>query len=185
MSQNVHSVVAVLPDVEATNPQDEPTSSVYFVGAPDLKKNEMFVNSETNLLYQTNLMMDKLDDFAPCNLDVDIEKGKAEIPKSSEECVAYLKSDDSLAKVIWLTGKFMQLFMNQNPDSPKFASKDRVVPERVYDTISNRSRKYKRSQSFNSRRVVLLFSVMSSLGTIILILLTLKVKQISDGSGNL
>ncbi|KAL8472115.1 hypothetical protein ACS0TY_029368 [Phlomoides rotata] len=188
-SQNVHSVVAVLPDVEATNPQDEPTSSVYFVGAPDLKKNEMFVNSETNLMYQTKLMMDKLDDFAPCNLDVDIEKGKAEIPKSSEECVAYLKSDDSLAralqKVIWLTGKFMQLFMNQNPDSPKFASKDRVVPERVYDTISNRSRKYKRSQSFNSRRVVLLFSVMSSLGTIILILLTLKVKQISDGSGNL
>lgn len=87
----------VSPDEEATNPQDDPTPTVYLVGTPDLMKNEMCVNSETNLLYQTNLMMDKLDDFAPCNLYVDIEKGKAEIPKSSEECIAYLKSDDSLA----------------------------------------------------------------------------------------
>ncbi|KAL6523681.1 hypothetical protein OROGR_017284 [Orobanche gracilis] len=83
-------------------------------------------------------------------------------------------------------GKLMQLLMNHGTELPKFTSRDRFVTERVNDMPNNRSRKFKRSASFNSRRVVLLFSVLSSMGTIVLIYLTLRVRlQISDASGNI
>lgn len=95
--QNVHSVVVVLPDGGATNPQYEREPTVCHVEVPDLMENELCLNSETNLLNQTNLMIDKVDNYALCNLNVDIEKGRAEIPICSEESIGYLKSDDSLA----------------------------------------------------------------------------------------
>ncbi|KAI3451154.1 hypothetical protein Pfo_007819 [Paulownia fortunei] len=188
--QNVHSVVMGLQDGGAANPQYEPVPNVCHVEVPNVMENEMCLNSEPNLLIHTNLKMDKVNNYSPCNLNVDIEKGKAEIPKSTEDSIGYLKPDDSLARAlqreicVQLGGRFMQFFMNQSPDLPKVTSKDRFVAERVYDMPTNRSRKYKRSTSFNSRRVVLLFSVMSSMGTIILIYLTLRVRLINDGSGN-
>ncbi|KAL2528230.1 hypothetical protein Fot_20831 [Forsythia ovata] len=113
--------------------------------------------------------MDKANSYAPCVLDVDIEKGKpeSEKPKSIGECVVNLKHDDYLT----IRGKFMQPLMNHRP-------------ERVYDAPTNRSTKYKRSVPFNSRRVALLFSVLSSVGTMILIYLTLRLRPIGDVSGN-
>ncbi|KAI3462070.1 hypothetical protein Pfo_018733 [Paulownia fortunei] len=187
--QNVHSIV-VLTEGETTNLQYVPPSNISYLEVPNLMKSQMCLNSEPNLQNHTNLEVDKVNNYAPCILDVDIEKGKAEIPKFNEESVANLKSDDSLARALQreiclqIGGKFMQLLMNHGTELPKFTSRDKIVAERVYDTPTNRSRKYKRSPSFNSRRVVLLFSVLSSMGTIILIYLTLRVRQISDGSGN-
>ncbi|KAL0287113.1 UNVERIFIED_CONTAM: hypothetical protein Sangu_2706100 [Sesamum angustifolium] len=110
--------------------------------------------------------MDKAQKNAPCNLDADIEKGKTEILKSKEESIGHLKCDDSFARSLqWeiflqFGGKLMQFLMNHIPELPKVTSKDRYAAERVYDVPANRSRKYKRSPSFNSRRVVLVFSVM-------------------------
>ncbi|KAH6760157.1 hypothetical protein C2S51_017106 [Perilla frutescens var. frutescens] len=186
-SQNAHSVVVVLPDGGTIDPQYESVPTVGIVEVPDQLKKDTCLNTET----KTYLMMDRVDNCAPCNSNVDIEKGTVEIPKLSEESIGCLKSDDSLAralqKVIWLqlSGIFMQMFTHQSADLPKVSSKDRFVAERAYDTTTNRSRKYKRSPSFNasfnSRRVLLLFSVVSSMGTIILIYLTLRVKQISEG----
>ncbi|XP_057783818.1 uncharacterized protein LOC131001435 isoform X2 [Salvia miltiorrhiza] len=191
MCQNAHSVVVVFPNGATINPQCESVKAVGLVEVPDLLEKETSLNSETNLLNRTYQMLDRVDNYAPCNLNVDIEKGMPEIPKSSEESIGCLKSDDSLStvlqKVIWLqlTGIFMNLFVQQSHDLPMVSSKDRYLAERVYDTPTNRSRKFKRSPSFNSRRVVLLFSVVSSMGTIILIYLTLRVRQISDGSGTI
>ncbi|KAL2528027.1 hypothetical protein Fot_20628 [Forsythia ovata] len=104
--------------------------------------------------------MDKANSYAPCVLDVDIEKGKpeSEKPKSIGECVVNLKHDDYLTQtalqrefltefISQIRGKFMQPLMNHRP-------------ERVYDAPTNRSTKYKRSVPFNSRRVALLFSVL-------------------------
>ncbi|KAL2504558.1 hypothetical protein Adt_20179 [Abeliophyllum distichum] len=124
--------------------------------------------------------MDKANSYAPCILDVDIEKGKpeSEKPKSIGECVVNLKHDDYLTRefltelISQIRGKFMQPLMNHRP-------------EIVYDTPTNRSRKYKRSVPFNSRRVALLFSVLSSVGTMILIYLTLRLRPIGDVSGNI
>ncbi|KAK4383121.1 hypothetical protein Sango_2806900 [Sesamum angolense] len=165
-SHNVHSVVVVLPDGGATNLQCELVQNVCSVEVPNVMKNEICLNTESSLLNHTNLKVDKAQKNAPCNLDVDIEKGKTQIPKSNEESIGHLKCDDSFARSLqWeiflqFGGKLMQFLMNHIPELPKVTSKDRYTAERVYDVPANRSRKYKRSPSFNSRRVVLLFSVM-------------------------
>ncbi|XP_051117792.1 uncharacterized protein LOC127242332 isoform X2 [Andrographis paniculata] len=177
--QTAHSIVVMTDEGGIRHPCE-----------PGLMKGESCLNSEPNIPAHTNLKVDKANNYA-CILDINAEKGKAEISKSIEESATCLKSDDSLGRVfqreIWLQmgGKFTQLLMNHTTDLPKFISRDKFVAERVHDTLSSRSRKYKRSASFNSRRVVLLFSVLSSMGTIILIYLTLRVKQIADRSGNL
>ncbi|XP_016494887.1 uncharacterized protein LOC107814071 isoform X4 [Nicotiana tabacum] len=80
-------------------------------------------------------------------------------------------------------GKLIQFLMNHNFELPKFTIKDKWVADKIFDTSSNRVRKYKRTASFNSRRVVLLFSVLSSVGTVILIFLTLRVRMNVNGSG--
>ncbi|KAG8373370.1 hypothetical protein BUALT_Bualt11G0017200 [Buddleja alternifolia] len=188
--QNVQSVV-VLADGDFINHQYELPSNISNVEVPNMMKSEMCLNSEPNLLNHTNLKMDKVNNNAPCILDVDIEKGTAEISKSNEEFVANLKSDDSLVRAlqreIWLqiVGKFMQLLMNHGTELPKFTSRDKLVADRVNEMPTNRFRKYKRSHSFNSRRVVLMFSILSSMGTMILIYLTLRVRQLSEGPGNI
>ncbi|PIN26770.1 hypothetical protein CDL12_00489 [Handroanthus impetiginosus] len=184
--QNVHSVMVVLPDGGATNPQYEPVPNACHMEVPNMVKKEMSLNPDPNLLSHTNMKMDKVNNHAPCNLDVDIEEGKAGNPKSTEESICYAKSDDSAREIcLQMGGKFMQFLMNHSPELPRVTSKDKFLAERVsYDGPTNRSRKYKRSASFNSRKVVLLFSFMSSMGTIILIYLTLRVRQISDWSGN-
>ncbi|KAK4411673.1 hypothetical protein Sango_0240300 [Sesamum angolense] len=180
--------IVVLPDRGTPNLQNELPLNIRYVEIPNLVKSEMCLNSEPDLQNQINLKVDKLNNYAPCLLDVDIEKGKAEIPKSNEESAVILKSDDSVAKTFQreicfqIGGKFMQLLMKHGVELPKFTSRDKFLLERFYETPTNRSRKYKRSPSFNSRRVVLLFSVLSSMGTIILIYLTLRVRQISDVS---
>ncbi|GFP84838.1 hypothetical protein PHJA_000627600 [Phtheirospermum japonicum] len=160
--QSDHCVV-VLPDGGATNMPYKPTSNISSLEVPKLMKS---VNSEPILQNQTKLEADKMNNYAPCILDVDIEKGKAELTKFNEEPVANLKSGDTSARslpreiCLQIGGKLMQLLMNHGAELPKFASRDKSVAERVHDTPTNRSRKYKRSASFNSRRVVLLFSVL-------------------------
>ncbi|KAG8383527.1 hypothetical protein BUALT_Bualt04G0022800 [Buddleja alternifolia] len=188
--QNVHTVV-VLPNGGATNPQYEPVPNVIHVEVRNLIKNKICLNSESNLLSYGDLKMGKVNKYAPSILDVDIEQGNTETPKATEETISNSNSDDSLARplqrgiCLQLGGKFMQFLMKYSPELPKVSSKDKLLAERAYDTPTSRSRKYKRSQSFNSRRVVLMFSIMSIVGTIILICLTLRVRLlISDGSGN-
>lgn len=165
---------------EATvNPQCEP--QLEFVNCAEVSnmmKTEISLNGGSNLLNHNNLKMDKANSSAPCVLNVDIEKGRPESEKSKSinESAVNLKHDDSLARelltefILWIRGKFVQPLMNHRP-------------VRVYDTPTNGSRKYKRSASFNPRRVVLLFSALSSVGTIILILLTLKMRPTGDVSG--
>lgn len=84
-------------NADSVNPQCESVKNVGLVEVPDLRKEETCLNSETNLLNQTYHMMERVDNRAPCNSNIDIEKGMAEIPNSSQESTGCLKSDDSLA----------------------------------------------------------------------------------------
>ncbi|KAG9151628.1 hypothetical protein Leryth_001947 [Lithospermum erythrorhizon] len=114
-----------------------------------------------------------------------IEMGKIESPKSNVKVGETMKMENTNTKVLQrdfsfkIGGKIMQLLMDQSLDLPKSASRDKSTGERVCDTFTNRSRKYKRSASFNSRSVVLLFSFLSIMGTMILIYLTLRVRQLT------
>ncbi|KAJ7956816.1 Adenine deaminase [Quillaja saponaria] len=74
-----------------------------------------------------------------------------------------------------VSGKPMQLLMNF------ITSRDKSVIERIHDIPNNRWRRYKRTASFDSRKIALLFSILSSLGTLVLIYLTLRVRQKGDG----
>ncbi|KAH7565725.1 hypothetical protein JRO89_XS08G0006200 [Xanthoceras sorbifolium] len=61
-----------------------------------------------------------------------------------------------------------------------FVLTDKSLTERIHDAPINRWRRYRRAASFDSRKVVILFSVLSSLGTLVLIYLTLRVRQNGD-----
>ncbi|KAL7584376.1 uncharacterized protein LOC111903851 isoform X1 [Lactuca sativa] len=121
-----------------------------------LDLDDQLMNSQTFVMK----MVENVEDpYSVCiEKDVDIEKGKSETPGINQETVGDLKNEEG-----------QMLLMNHNLILPKFSIRE-----------APRMRKYKRSSSFNSRKVLLLFSVLSSLGTIILIYLTLRVKQIGD-----
>ncbi|XP_027076540.1 uncharacterized protein [Coffea arabica] len=155
---------------------------------------EMCLDAPPKCQNYPSVKVDVMDIYESSILDTDVEKGKLEIPQSNGEVVGDSKPEDSLKYFqralqreinFHVGGKFMQLLMNNNLELPKFSPRDKCMTERVFDTPTNRSRKYKRSASFNSRRVVFLFSILSSVGTIILIYLTLRVRQIGDASANI
>ncbi|CAI9780927.1 unnamed protein product [Fraxinus pennsylvanica] len=92
-------------------------------------KSETHFNAESDFQNDSNLKMDEANNYVPCILDDDIEKGKPHNPISNDESVVNLKTDDSLVKALQreislqLGGKFMQLLMNHGPELPKFASR--------------------------------------------------------------
>ncbi|KAG9135271.1 hypothetical protein Leryth_015172 [Lithospermum erythrorhizon] len=152
---------ATLPDRQVSNPHSESQ-----LGFQTLSEDSNSVKGSVCLSSQSNAQgkMVKEACSAPSVLDVDIEKGLIESPKSAE----HMKMESTFLRAVQreislqIGGKFMQLLMNKSVDLPKFSPRDKVVGERIYDASINRSRKYKRSasfNSFNSRRIVLLFSV--------------------------
>ncbi|CAN4075682.1 unnamed protein product [Withania somnifera] len=156
----------------------------------NLAKTPISMDAQSNSRNHANLESDSADVYGSYCLAIDIDNGKYEAPKSTEEMSENVKTDDCISRMFQreisslMGGKFLQLLMNNRFELPKFASKDKCLTEKVYDTPCNRLRKYKRSTSFNSRRVVLLFSFMSCMGTIILIYLTLRVRMSGDWAAN-
>lgn len=100
----------VLPDKGTPNLQNELPLNISYVEVPTLVKSEMCLNSEPDLQNQINIKVDKLNNYAPSVLDVDIEKGKAEIPMCNEESGVILKSDDSVAVCLYILINVLCLF---------------------------------------------------------------------------
>lgn len=92
----------VLREGGSTNLQYEPPSNISYLAVPNLKTSEMCLNPEPNLQTHTNVKVDKVNNFAPCIFDIDIEKGKAEIATLTGESMANLKPDDSLAVCLFI-----------------------------------------------------------------------------------
>ncbi|XP_059308099.1 uncharacterized protein LOC132059498 isoform X1 [Lycium ferocissimum] len=182
--------VVELPDEATTGPLCESHLDMVNLSNLNLVKTPISMDAQSNGGNHANLKNDSADGYGSYCLAIDIEKPKFEGPKSTEEMSGNVKTDDCISRMFQreisslMGGKFMQLLMNNSFELPKFAWKDKCLTEKVYDTPSNRLRKYKRSASFNSRRVVLLFSFLSSVGTIILIFLTLRVRMSGDWAAN-
>lgn len=182
--------VVKLPEEGTTGPLCE--SLLDMVNQSNLKlvKAPISMDAQLNGGNHTNLKNDSADAYGSYCLAIDIDKGKFEAPKSTQEMSGKVKTDDCISSMFQreisslMGGKLMQLLMNNNFELPKFACKDKCLSEKVYDTPNNRLRKYKRSASFNSRRVVLLFSFLSCMGTIVLIYLTLRVRMSGDWAAN-
>ncbi|KAJ0789179.1 hypothetical protein HanPI659440_Chr05g0200531 [Helianthus annuus] len=142
-------------------------------------ESQLPVDEQMNSQTCINKMVESAAGYSKCSeKDVDIEKGKSGTPGINEETVGSLKNEGGQMKQISceMGGKYMQFLMNHSLILPKFSTRGEKVAE------APRMRKYKRTASFNSRKVALMFSVLSSLGTIILIYLTLRVKQMGDSS---
>ncbi|XP_057492346.1 uncharacterized protein LOC130777926 isoform X1 [Actinidia eriantha] len=184
--QDAYSI-SVSPDEGVTNMQCE--SQLALIGhleVPNTTNTQMCSGDEMNSRNHISLEMDNADAYSPCIVDMDIEKGNSGAPKTNDEAVDKLKIEGPLPKALQrqislqIGEKFMQLLMNDSFVLPKYTSRDKPMTEKVHETPNNKARKYKRSASFNSRKVVLLFSVLSIIGTMILIYLTLRVRQIGD-----
>ncbi|KAA8546814.1 hypothetical protein F0562_003262 [Nyssa sinensis] len=180
--------ISMLPGEGTTNPQCESQLALLSpFEVPNPFKSQMCLDAQLNCQNYIDLGLENADAHTKCIVNIDIEMGNSEKPETNDETVEKLKTEDPLIRVLQrqislqMGEKFMQLLMDHSLMLPKFTSKDKSTTERVHDTPNNRSRKYKRSASFNSRKIVLLFSVLSSMGTMVLIYLTLRVRQIGDG----
>lgn len=127
------------------------------------------------------------DPFPPCVVTVDIEKGATDVSKIDHETCGSIKTEISLTKPLrrqnslQTGGESIPPIMNHILMLLKFDDKEKQAMEKTHDATNNRWRKYKRPGLFDSRQIVLLFSILSSMGTILLIFLTLRVRQVSDG----
>ncbi|KAJ9561645.1 hypothetical protein OSB04_006805 [Centaurea solstitialis] len=149
-------------------------------------KSQLSLDARLSNQSYINMMVENAIAYSTCTIDVDIEKGKPETRSKEETLCNNLKNEEVMTKSLQkqisfdMGGKYMQLLMNHSLMLSKFSARDKTAAEKVVDIP--RSRKYKRAAAMNSRKVVLLFSVLSSLGTMILIYLTLRVRQIGDAS---
>ncbi|GMP26084.1 hypothetical protein CsSME_00002678 [Camellia sinensis var. sinensis] len=167
--QDAYSIL-VLPDEGTTNLQCE--SQLLFLGhseVPNSTDSQMCLDAELNCQNYVNLDIENANAYPPCLVDMDIEKGNSETAKTNDEDVEKLKIEGPLTHLqktlqrqisLQIGEKFVQLLMNDSLVSPKFPSRDKSTVEKVHETPNNRMRKYKRSASFNSRKVVVLFSVL-------------------------
>ncbi|OAY35835.1 uncharacterized protein LOC110627400 [Manihot esculenta] len=188
--QDVYSI-SMVSEEDKTDPNcTSQLAFLSFVELPVSPKKQMCLDTQLNCQNFIGFQMESADAYSPCIVDIDIEMENFEKNKSSNEAVGSIKSEGLLTGVLQrqaslkTCGRIMQLFTNHGSTLLKLLSKEKSFNERVYDTPNNRWRKCKRAASFDSRKVVLLFSILSSLGTLILIYLTLKVRQTADGFVN-
>ncbi|XP_065875098.1 uncharacterized protein [Euphorbia lathyris] len=178
---------------EADKTSSKCTSQLAFLSFVELpvSPKKMCFDSQLNCQNFIGLQMESQDAYSPCIVGIDIEAENFEKPKSDDKTNGRIKSEGlpmgALQRQVSLKtcGKLMQLLTDHSSSMLNMISKEKSFNERVYDTPNNRWRKCKRAAGFDSRKIVLLFSILSSLGTLILIYLTLKVRQSAEGYVNI
>ncbi|XP_018451161.1 uncharacterized protein LOC108822546 isoform X2 [Raphanus sativus] len=158
--------IAVLPDEGNITPHRFTLLS--FVKSLLPSKNQMLVDAQLNCQKtqnRINVLLGGTDSYQSCVVDINVEKGNG---AESDHMQKVLQRQASLS-----TGK------------DDYKCFDKAISERWHDAPTNRWRRYKRAASFDSRKIVILFSILSSVGTLILIYLTLRVRLINgDNSFN-
>ncbi|KAL8217953.1 hypothetical protein R6Q57_021326 [Mikania cordata] len=117
-------------------------------------KSQLSLDARLSNQSNINMMVENAVAYSTFIIDNDVEKGVKSEPQCNEQVLM-----KSLQKQISfdMGGKYMQLLMNHSLMLSKFSTRDRSATEKILDVP--KSRKYKRASSFNSRKVVLLFSV--------------------------
>ncbi|TYI60633.1 hypothetical protein E1A91_D10G117200v1 [Gossypium mustelinum] len=158
--QDVYSI-SVLPEEGNTSPKCTPQLTfLSLLEVPFPSKNQMRLDAKLSCRNCIDLKVDGEDAYSSCILDTNIEKELPDILTSSDEIVGNSKTESVLTKVL------------QRQSS---LNVEKSLTERVQEAPMNRWKRYKRAQSFDSRKIVFLFSILSCLGTLILIYLTLRV----------
>ncbi|XP_050208337.1 uncharacterized protein LOC126657659 [Mercurialis annua] len=189
--QDLYSI-SMLSEEDKTNPIcTSQLAFLSFVELPVSPKKQMCLDPQLKCQNFIGLQMESPDAYSPCIVDIDIEMENCEKVKAVDETIGSTKTEGLLTGVlqrqasIKTRGRLMQLLTDHSSTLMNLISKQKSFNERVHDVPNNRWRKYKRAASFDSRKVVLFFSILSSLGTLILIYLTLRVRQTADGYVNI
>ncbi|CAJ1855745.1 unnamed protein product [Sphenostylis stenocarpa] len=178
-ARDVYSI-SVLPEEGGNKNCASPLAFVSILEVPNQAKSPMCLDSPLNCQNCIDFQMKNEDVYSQCTIDIPSVNGNSVSPESYEEAVECFKTGNSPTSVLWREssfkgGKLMQSLVNvSNP-------RDKPVSEKLHDLPNNRWRRYKRAASFDSRKVALLFSILSSFGTLVLIYLTLRVRQRADG----
>ncbi|ESQ53242.1 hypothetical protein EUTSA_v10026058mg [Eutrema salsugineum] len=171
--------ISVLPDEGSTIPQcTSQFTLLSFVKALLPSKNQMLMDAQLNCQKtqnRINVLLGGTDSYQSCVVDINVEKGNGgETVTSHDEVAGSVKSESvHMQKVLQRQASLSTVFVA-----------DKAISERCHDVPTNRWRRYKRAASFDSRKIVILFSILSSVGTLILIYLTLRVRQNGDSSFN-
>ncbi|KAL1191971.1 hypothetical protein V5N11_003807 [Cardamine amara subsp. amara] len=167
--------ISVLPDLGNTSPRcTSQFTLMSFVKALLPSKNQMLLDTQLNSQRTQNcinVLMGGTDSYQCCVVDINVEKGSGETVTSHDEVVGNVKSES--------------LQMHKVLQRQASLSIDKSVSERCHEAPTNRWRKYKRAASFDSRKIVIIFSILSCVGTLILIYLTLRVKQNDEDISNI
>ncbi|KAI4345247.1 hypothetical protein L6164_012387 [Bauhinia variegata] len=174
--EDVYSI-SVLPEEDGNTNCASSLAFLSILEVPNLSKSQMYLDAHLNCENCIDFQMKSEDNYSPCIIDIPSEKDNSICPKSCEEGIENLKAGNLLTSVLWrqaslkVGGRIMQILMSLS------SLRDKSVTEKVHDMPSNRWRRYKRSASFDSRKIALLFSILSSFGTLVLIYLTLRITQ--------
>ncbi|GMH25313.1 hypothetical protein Nepgr_027156 [Nepenthes gracilis] len=177
--------ILVLTDEGITKKQSESrfSLSTYL----EVQQTQMFLDAQMSLQNSTEHGKESENTYSPCSVNADIEKGTPGTFKINEETGGSVKTEIALTKALrrqnslQTGGKYVPPLMNHILMLLNFDPKDKAAMEKAHDSPNNKWRKYKRAASFDSRQIVLLFSILSSMGTIVLIYLTLRARQAGDG----
>ncbi|KAF8109603.1 hypothetical protein N665_0094s0069 [Sinapis alba] len=165
--------ISVLPDEGNTIPQCTSQFTLFsFVKALLPSKNQMFIDAQLNCQKtqnRINVLLGGTDSYQSCVVDINVEKGNS-VEAHDGGVLGNVKSESV----------HMQKVLQRQASM----TTDKAISERCHDAPTNRWRRYKRAASFDSRKIVILFSILSSVGTLILIYLTLRVRQSGDNSFN-
>ncbi|KAK4256685.1 hypothetical protein QN277_006376 [Acacia crassicarpa] len=180
LDQDLYSI-SVLPDEGDKAGCASPLAFFSILEVPDHSESLMSLDAQINCHSCVDLQMKCEGVCSSCKVDIPTVNGNPISPEFYEEGIESFKTRNFLTRVLWrqasskVGGKLMQILTNLT------TSRATSVTDKVHDLPSIRWRRYKRSASFDSRKVALLFSILSSVGTLVLIYLTLKVRQRGDG----
>ncbi|KAK8556688.1 hypothetical protein V6N13_064704 [Hibiscus sabdariffa] len=146
--QDVYSI-SVLPEEGNTNPKCTPQLTfLSLVEVPFSSKKQMCLDAQLSCHNCIDLKVDKEDAYSSCILDINIEKEIPDILVSRDEIFGNSKTEGVLTHL----QKVLQRQSSLNIEKSS--------TERVQDAPMNRWRRYKRAASFDSRKIVLLFSIL-------------------------
>ncbi|XWS33327.1 hypothetical protein CRYUN_Cryun22dG0072200 [Craigia yunnanensis] len=167
--QDVYSI-SVLPEEGNTSTKCTPQLTFFsLLKLPFSSKNQMRLDAQLRCQNCIDLKVEGEDAYSSCILDINMAKETPDLLKASDETVGNSKSEGVVTHLQKVLQRQASLIV------------DKSSTERVHDAPTNRWRRYKRAAPFDSRKIVILFSILSSVGTLILIYLTLRVRQTIDG----
>ncbi|XP_042477003.1 uncharacterized protein LOC122058388 isoform X2 [Macadamia integrifolia] len=146
---------------------------------PYTSESESSLDNDWNSMEFFSFEMESADRCSSCSVDINIEETLGN-PKTEEQSVHHVKTESALTRAsqrmigMQIGGKILQLLLNQSLTLLKSSSREKSMTEGAHDTPSSRWRRYKRAASLDSRKVVIFFSVLSIMGTLLLIYLTLS-----------